>query len=664
MRFPSLAQWKQIFKVLKKRDRITLFVFLILTIGSSGFLATNFYLSNTKIVPDTGGTYIEGVVGQPRFINPIYGETNDTDRALIDLIFSGLMTYDTKGHLAKNLAESYKISEDGRTYDFQLKDNIFWHDAKPLTADDIIFTIKTIQNSDYKSPLRAHWIDIDVQKVSDRSVRFNLRSPYNSFLENATVKIIPKHIWENISPENFALSSYNLQPVGSGPFIFSGIKQAETGFIKNLELQSNHRYYDKPSFVSAISFQFFEKKEDLVEAANEGDIDGFALNSLDYKENEIRKEIKQGRGKKENFSVYSFKSPRYFAVFFNSSSSSIFSEANLRKALSHATNKEELIKKIIDETKVNVTTIDSPILPDFFNYQAPSNINSFNIDQAKSLLDKAGFKDSGNGLRQKALNKKPAFQFVNYLKAGSQGNEVIQLQSCLARLSEDFKKTLQNETNGKYGKATEEAVTEFQKKYLPDKEPTGETGSATRNKLNELCFLPPQDSQSFRFTLTTVNQPQLLETANKLKDYWQNVGASVDIKAVSLTDIKPIIKERSYDALLYGEALGSEPDLYPFWHSSQKIDPGLNISSYENKDVDKLLKEARETLDTSVKQQKYEQLQDIILNDAPALFLYNPDYLYWASKKVQGIDTQKITDPAKRFINVTNWFIETKRVWK
>lgn len=195
-------------------------------------------------------------------------------------------------------------------------------------------------------------------------------------------------------------------------------------------------------------------------------------------------------------------------------------------------------------------------------------------------------------------------------------------------------------------------------------EPTGEVGKVTRQKLNELCLTPPKNSQLLKFTLTTVNQPQLVETANLLKNYWESVGALVDINAVSITDLKQIIKNRNYDALLYGEALGAEPDLYPFWHSSQKIYPGLNLSSYENKKVDQLLKDIRETLDESVRKQRYDQLQNAIINDAPALFLYNPDYIYWVSQKVQGIDTQKIIEPAKRFSNVTNWYIKIKRVWK
>ncbi len=675
-KFPSFSQWKQIFKVLKKKEKITLLVFSLLAIGSLIFLITNFYLSNTKVVPALGGTYIEGVVGQPRFINPIYGETNDVDRTLIDLVFSGLMTYDKDGKIVTDLAESYKISDDGKTYAFTLKDNIFWHDGKPLTTDDVIFTIKTIQNSDYKSPLRANWIDVEAEKVSDKSLSLHLKVPYNSFLENCTVKIMPSHIWGSILPENFTLSSYNLQPIGSGPFEFSDINQTNTGFIKTLNFQSNRRYYNEPSFISNLSFQFFEKKEDLIKAANAKTINGFTLASLENSQAQAKKEIKQGWSKNEQFSMYDFSLPRYFAVFFNNSrsdrgsstesgqKSSLFSDAGIRQAMSYAVNKDELIAKINSDTKTNISIVDSPILPTFFGYQAPSDVYNFDTDKAKTLLDKSGFKDTGNGTREKAIVKKPAFQFTGYLKVGSKGTAVIQLQACLAKLDNTFKNLLQNETNGTYGKATESAVTQFQKKYLQDQSPTGETGAATRKKLNELCLAPSQNSQQLKFTLTTANQPQLLEIANLLKAYWQSTGAQVEIQAVSLTDLKPIIKNRTYDALLYGEALGAEPDLYPFWHSSQKIDPGLNLSSYENKNADQLLKDSRETLDNSIKEQKLEKLQNIVIKDAPALFLYNPDFVYWVSQTVQGIDTQKIIDPAKRFSNITNWYLQTKRVWK
>ncbi|MCX6719892.1 MAG: ABC transporter substrate-binding protein, partial [Candidatus Staskawiczbacteria bacterium] len=176
----------------------------------------------------------------------------------------------------------------------------------PLTADDVIYTIKTIQNSDYKSPLRANWLDIDVQKTSSKSFVFYLNSPYSSFLENCTVKIIPQHIWKNVLPENFALSSYNLQPVGSGPYTLSSLNQANTGFIKNIGLQSNHKYFGKPPYISNIFFQFFVTKDDLIKAANQKTIDGFSLTALDDNEALAEKQVRQGWSENEQFNVYSF----------------------------------------------------------------------------------------------------------------------------------------------------------------------------------------------------------------------------------------------------------------------------------------------------------------------------------------------------------------------
>ncbi|MEK7124332.1 MAG: ABC transporter substrate-binding protein, partial [Patescibacteria group bacterium] len=639
-KIPSSSQLRQVFKVLGKGERRVFLVFLLLGAVAFSFLIIGFYFNNTKVVPSLGGKYAEGIVGQPRFINPIYGETNDTDRTLIDLVFSGIMAYDKNGKIAADLAENYQISKDGKIYEFQLKDNIFWHDGKALTSDDVLFTLKVIQNSDYKSPLRVSWADIEAEKISDKSFKFILKVPYNSFLENCTLKILPKHIWEKINPENFSLSSYNLQPVGSGPFQFKGIKQDETGFIKNIDLESNRKYYGKKTFIAELSFYFFKNNEDLVKSANAMEIDGFALTSFENSQAEAENKIRQSAGWRTNgrsFSVYSFLMPRYFAAFFNNQKSSIFSDESVRKALSFGLNKEELINKINSQTKNSVLAVDSPILPDFFGYEKPAAIYGFDVQKAKELLDNAGFKENGSGKREKITTKQPAFQFKSYLKLGSKGDEVVQLQSCLSSLkNNNFALLLKDEPSGTYGKATENAVNEFQIKYLPELKPTGETGVSTRKKLNELCQGPSQQTKAFSFSITTLNQPQLIQMAESLKNYWQALGAVVDINALSITDIKPIIKERNYDVLLYGEALGSLPDLYPFWHSLQKIDPGLNLSYYENKDVDQLLKDARETMDENLKKLKYEEVQNIIISQAPALFLYNPNYIYWVLEKIQG----------------------------
>jgi ABC-type transport system substrate-binding protein len=662
-KIPSFSQWKQLFKILKGTERKIFLTFAVLFFLSAGYLAIDFYLANTKIAPAYSGAYTEGIVGQPRFINPIYGETNDVDRTLIDLIYSGLMTYDKDGRLVNDLAKNYQISNNGRTYTFTLKDNIFWQDGVALTADDVIYTIKTIQNSDYKSPLRANWLNVEAQKISDKSFALSLGSPYNSFLENCTLKIIPQHIWKNVLPENFALSPYNLQPTGSGPYSFVSLQADKNSFINSLTLAANTKYYGKTPYIQKVYFEFFADKDSLVSAANQKSIDGFDISSLDDNQATAEKQVRQGWTPNDKFSVYSFSLPRYFAVFFNQNSK-ILSDTNVAKGLNYAVNAQELSQKISSQFKENISVVNSPILPDFYYYPSPTVNYNYNIDTANKLLDKSGYKDSGSGQRTKTNTKKPAFQFRSYLKIGSSGNEVVELQGCLSRLDNSLKSLLTKETNGKFGQGTGDAVTAFQQKYLPEVPATGETGAGTRTKLNQMCFANQNATLPLQFTLTTINQPQMIATANLLKDYWQKVGVTVQINAVALSNLKDIIKNRNYDALLYGEALGSLPDLYPFWHSTQINDPGLNLSAYQSKTADQLLKDARETTDSQTKIQKLDKLQNTILSDAPALFLYNPDYLYWVSSKVKGIDTTKIIDPAKRFENITNWYINTHRIWK
>ena len=229
---PSFSKWRRIGKVLTKKEKIALGVFLILFLGSSFIFCSNFYLRHTQVKPAFGGIYTEGLIDQPRFINPIYGITSDTDRDLIQLIFSGLMKYSPDGKIVPDIAQSYRVLDEGKTFKIHLKENVFFSDGKKLTADDVVFTIQTIQNPDYKSPLRAQWLDVKVQKISDFDISLKLKSPYASFLETLTLKIIPKHIWEKISPQNFPLSIYNLNAVGSGPYLIKDLKRNKSEKIR------------------------------------------------------------------------------------------------------------------------------------------------------------------------------------------------------------------------------------------------------------------------------------------------------------------------------------------------------------------------------------------------------------------------------------------------
>ena len=115
--------------------------------------------------------------------------------------------------------------------------------------------------------------------------------------------------------------------------------------------------------------------------------------------------------------------------------------------------------------------------------------------------------------------------------------------------------------------------------------------------------------------------------------------------------------------MLFGEILTKTPDPFPFWHSSQKKDPGLNLSSYESKKVDKLLEKVRKEMDSEKRSSLYEEIQTQILADFPAIFLYDVNQVYFASKKIKGIIPRLLADPSERFSSVGEWYINTKRIW-
>jgi ABC-type transport system substrate-binding protein len=654
MELPTRNQWGQFFKVLAQKERIVFFIFLFLFFSSFFYLSINFYFKNTEIKPAEGGTYIEGIIGSPRFINPIYAETSDVDRDLVEIIFSGLMKYSPDGQVIPDLAEEYKILEGGEVYEFYLKENIFWHDGEKLGVDDIVFTIKTIQNPDFKSPLRVNWLGVEVEKISEKALRFKLKNPSAVFLENCTVKIIPEHIWKDISPQNFPLTTRNLEPIGSGPYKLKKLSQDEQGNIKSLDLERNPKYFGERPNISQVSFYFFDSEEQLIAAASSGKIKGLST-----------KPSNDQFLKNTGLQQHLLSLPRYFAVFFNPGGSEVLAEKEISLALNYGTNKEEIINEVLGgRGKV----VNSPILPEIYGFEEPSKVYEFNPEQAKEILENAGFLEAENGKRVKIIEKEPAFQFKSNLATGSQGTEVKELQKCLAKDPEVYP---EGEVTGYFGSKTKAAVIKFQEKYRADilvpaglEEGTGSVKKLTRAKLNEVCFEAPQETLPLKFSLTTVDQPVLIEVASLLKSQWENLGVEIEIKTFDVSTLeREIIKPRNYEALLFGEVLGAIPDPFPFWSSTQKKDPGLNLAMYENKKCDKLLEEVRQSLEEEVRKEKLEEFQEILIEDAPALFLYNPDYLYLVSKEIKGIDARIITTPSKRFSNIENWYIKTKRVW-
>jgi peptide/nickel transport system substrate-binding protein len=520
-------------------------------------------------VPTSGGTLKEGIIGSPRFVNPVLA-ISDVDHDLTSLVYSGLIKITPDNSIIPDLAKNYQISNDGLEYTFVLKDNIFFQDGKKITADDVLFTIETIQDPNIKSPKRPNFYDVKIEKIDDKTIKLSLKKPYSPFLRNLTIGILPKHLWGDLSADQFPLSQYNVEPIGSGPYQISKMQTLQKNMLlipTYYELIPFKKYSLNESYISNLTINFYQDEKTLINAYNNGDIE--AINSINpEKITDLKKQ--------SNSEIKTAPLPRVFAVFFNQNQSEVLSYKEVRQALNLAVNRQEIVDQVLNGYG---DPLYGPIPKGLIDDKSNSSIK-YDLDLASSTLSKAGWvKNISTGIWEKKVNKK----------------QTLKLQ----------------------------------------------------------------------VSISTLNSQNLVQTANLVKTDWEKLGAIVNIQQFELGDLQQnIIRPRKFEALLYGEVVGRDMDLFAFWHSSQRNDPGLNISMYANSKVDSLLNDARTTMNPTTRVSDFISFESEISKDVPAIFLYSPDFIYIVPNKIQGVQINTIAMPFERFLNINQWFIETNNIWK
>ncbi len=174
-----------------------------------------------------------------------------------------------------------------------------------------------------------------------------------------------------------------------------------------------------------------------------------------------------------------------------------------------------------------------------------------------------------------------------------------------------------------------------------------------------------KDGVPLAFSLVTSDWPEYVTSAKLLAEQWRAIGADVSVQPATPGAMQAdILRPRNYQALLYGEVLGADPDLYAFWHSTQTRDPGLNLSLFKDRESDQLLEEARKITDREARGRLYRKFQERLIQEVPAIFLYSPLYLYAVPKKLGGTFLERAPLPADRFALVSSWHLKTRRVRK
>lgn len=703
-------------------ERNGLFVLLAIAVLSGFGVYRQFWLENTVLAPRTGGTYIEGAVGDLRPLVPWFTIENDVNRDIVSLIYSGLQKYNPRtGRIEDDLA-TLTISADRKTYTATLKPGLFWHDSTeaaphPVTSEDVLYTFKTMQDPDFPNGvLQQNVRGVVIEAVDDRTVRFRLEEPYSFFPSTLTLGLVPKRSYEGVPVAKLdRATDVGFSPVGAGPFTLKSI--VETDLSTEVTLEKFARSSGTGSHLDRLVFRIFPDYATLLTDVR--NLHGIRL-------------VPRGKNGElalpRNFVAKQYTLPQYVALFFNTDRPAL-QDVKLRIGLQLGTNKQALVDAIHESV-----IIDTPLLEireDDWQYQFDDKAaqgallaSKWNLPERYRLqhvLEQREANEAGllrvtavvRGAPERpvvlsgSIAGNPADFRLNgvALQPGSasgawratlpifQGTGALRGGENLLRLTDTKGKVIDSAyvflalDDALYLRAARERSLVDQ--FALSKSPT--LAQADRITIEDLAidsgFLrrreaddPPSTRQNERgdplkLTILTSPSPATYSTiAGQVAEQWRSLGVQVEVEIpATLQTFEQRMLNRDYDVLLFGQSLLDNLDSYPYWHSSQTQRIGndskdlrtdaYNLSQYRSKTADTLLQEIRTTNNEQERARSLKQLQEVMKNDVPAVFLYSPQYAYAHRDKLLGVELGALSLHSDRFLTLHRWYTRQVRVF-
>lgn len=349
----------------------------------------------TTRVPVAGGVMVEGMAGAPRYLNPLLSDPNPVDRELVDLLYDGLTRYDSQGQVQPALAETWTVASDGRTLRFSLRQDVRWHDGRPLTAQDVLATYRLLQDESLPAPtsLKRLWQSVTIQVIDDHTLDFILAEPYAPFLDAVTRGIMPAHLLGDIQGADLPGHSINITPVGTGPFrLVRGNDWTRQGFVR---LEPNPDQPWPPSQIEALEFHFFPDSQTLLEAYGRGEIQ--AISRVEMVDVPLVADLPDVR-------LFSAPERRLTQLFFNLSETGApaVRDIRIRQALAWGLDRSAILHTALNGQGV---PLYGPYLPDASVYDPSVGFLPTQIVSATALLDEAGWVlPAGQTLRQQTTD--------------------------------------------------------------------------------------------------------------------------------------------------------------------------------------------------------------------------------------------------------------------
>ncbi len=361
-----------------------IFVGVILLGGLMVYLAEAYSIEQE---PAPGGTYVEGMVGSPQYVNPLLCQYNDVDRDLCVLVFSGLLRFDEHGQLQPDLADSWEVSPDGLVYTFRLRPNARWHDNRPVTAEDVIYTIKLLQDPNFPGlqDVAALWRTVKVEEVNSLTVQITLQEPYTPFLQYVTTGnfgVLPKHVLGEVKAADLPTLSFNRKPIGSGPFQVEQFGSGETGQPQHVLLTAFSGYYGRQPYIAKVDFKFYPDFSSMLAAYKAGEIQGL---------NKVPADQLTSVRDTPSMNLYTGPMAGYTMIFLNQGDDALpfFQDQNVRQALLLSLDRRQILEEVLHGEGI---IADSPMIPGTWAYAADLPPIISNRDRARQILNEAGWR--------------------------------------------------------------------------------------------------------------------------------------------------------------------------------------------------------------------------------------------------------------------------------
>ncbi|MFZ2038406.1 MAG: ABC transporter substrate-binding protein [Minisyncoccia bacterium] len=391
----KLEEISEVFKHLHLTEKIIFYSLIFIFVFSGLNILKSANEALMVEVPNYSGSLHEGIVGTPRYINPIIA-ISDADRDMTTLIYSGLLKYTADGDLINDLAENYTVSDDGLTYTFTLKPDLIFHDGVKITTDDLKFTIDKVLDPTIKSPKMANWKNIKVNIVDDRQIEFILPQPYPPFLSNLTIGILPKHLWKDLNAENFPFSIYNTEPVGSGPYKIGSLTRDASGIISYYALVPFDNYTQGEAYIKNFYVHFYPSEAKLFEEIKSGLIEsagGLSPDNLNILSKDKKLEIK------------GVPLTHIYGFFLNQSQNQLFTSPEIRTALNDSLDRSRIVTEALaGYGDVLESPIPNALLPLNF-YNGGGNVATASSTEIIKKLSTAGWKLNKGGILEKKVGK-------------------------------------------------------------------------------------------------------------------------------------------------------------------------------------------------------------------------------------------------------------------